>query len=275
MQKFEVDILEKEIPEYIKNGIELYENDTVFDVGANIGLFTLWVYQQCNKNVKVFAFEPAPATFEVLQRNAQRFDPKKLKVFPCGLSRESKTVKFAYHPRFTAMSHAYPNNVKELQNEVKETFISSGLKIGPWFLRWISWLPRVIQSFIVDKLLEKSFQMEQITCQMRTVSDIIKDHDIQQIDLLKLDVEKSELDVLLGIEDSDWGKIKQVVAEVHDFDGRVEKIVALLKTQGLSEIVVEQQLLFKGTKLFLVYARRQNSQQKSFGVIPDGVTQMC
>lgn len=273
-QKYEVKFVEKEIPEYVKNGIELYENDTVFDVGANIGLFTLWVYQQCNKNVKVFAFEPVPVTFEVLQRNAQRFDPKKLKVFRCGLSRESKTVKFAYHPHVTAMSHAYPDNLKELRNEVKQTFIS-GFKLGPWSIRWISWLPPVFQSFMVDKLLEKWFQIEEITCQMKTVSDIIKEHDIKQIDLLKLDVEKSELDVLLGIENSDWGKIKQVVAEVHNFDGRVEKIVALLKAQGLSEITLEQQLLFKGSKLFLLYARRQNSQQKSFGVIPDGVTQVC
>ncbi|WP_242063218.1 FkbM family methyltransferase [Nostoc sp. FACHB-892] len=263
MQEYEVKFIEKEIPGYVKNGIELHENDTVFDVGANIGLFTLWVYQQCNKNVNVFAFEPVPAVFEVLQRNAQEFDPKKLKVFPCGLSQECKTVNFAYHPNVTAMSHAYPNNLKELQNEVKQTFLS-GFKVGPWSIRWISWLPLVLQSFLVDKLLEKWFQIEQITCQMRTVSDIIKENNVKRIDLLKLDVEKSELDVLLGIENSDWKKIKQVVAEVHNFDGRLEKIVALLKSQGLSEIILDQQLVFKGSELFVLYARRQNSQQKSF-----------
>ena len=38
--------------------------------------------------------------------------------------------------------------------------------------------------------------------------------NIECIDLLKINVEKSELDVLLGIEESDWQKIKQIVLEV-------------------------------------------------------------
>ena len=33
--------------------------------------------------------------------------------------------------------------------------------------------------------------------------------------------------------------IKQVVAEVHDLDGRVEKMTALLKENGFSKITVE------------------------------------
>jgi hypothetical protein len=41
LRKEEVSILYEQIQEYFKNGIELYEGDTVFDVGANIGLFTL------------------------------------------------------------------------------------------------------------------------------------------------------------------------------------------------------------------------------------------
>ena len=37
---------------------------------------------------------------------------------------------------------------------------------------------------------------------------------VQQIDLLKVDVEGAELDVLQGIGASQWAAIKQVVAEV-------------------------------------------------------------
>ncbi len=53
LRKDEVKLIYEEVQAYIKNGIELHEGDTVFDVGANIGLFTLWVYQLCNKNVVV------------------------------------------------------------------------------------------------------------------------------------------------------------------------------------------------------------------------------
>lgn len=44
-----------------------------------------------------------------------------------------------------------------------------------------------------------------------------------------MDVEKNELDVLLGIQEQGWQKIKQVVMEVYNLDGRIEKITALLK----------------------------------------------
>lgn len=257
LQEEEVPTLYEQIQEYFRNGIELHEGDTVFDVGANIGLFTLCAYQLCNKNVRVYAFEPIPAIFEVLQRNAQRFDPEKLQVFPCGLSQESKTIKFAYHPYATMLSNAYPEDSKELRDQLKGAILRN-LKTAPPFIRWLRWLPPFLRPLILDKQAKKAFHIEQVTCQMRTVSDFMREHDVQQIDLLKVDVEKSELDVFLGIEEQDWRKIKQVVVEVHDLDGRVEKITALLKAHGLSEITVEQEPLLKGSNIFNLYALRRN-----------------
>ncbi len=78
-----------------------------------------------------------------------------------------------------------------------------------------------------------------------------------------MDVEKSELDVLLGIEEPDWQIIKQVVVEVHDLDSRVEKITALLKEHGFSKITVEQEPIFKGSKIFNLYALRWQLDDKS------------
>jgi hypothetical protein len=43
--------------------------------------------------------------------------------------------------------------------------------------------------------------------------------------------------VLEGIEDRHWPMVKQIVAEVHDIDGRVDKMVALLRKQGFKHIV--------------------------------------
>ena len=52
-----------------RHGITLKKGDCVFDVGANIGLFTLFAQQVC-PNVKVFAFEPIPEIFKALEINA-------------------------------------------------------------------------------------------------------------------------------------------------------------------------------------------------------------
>jgi len=43
LNQHEVQVVYQEVKTYLKNGIELHEGDTVFDVGANIGLFTLLV----------------------------------------------------------------------------------------------------------------------------------------------------------------------------------------------------------------------------------------
>ncbi len=150
LREEEVSALYEEIPGYLKNGIELHEGDTVFDVGANIGLFTLWVYQLCHKNVRVYAFEPVPAIFEVLQRNAQRFDPQKLQVFPYGLSQESKTMQFAYCPNITAISSAYPDDLKEVQDQLKGAVLRN-IKHAPPVLRWLRWLPPFLRSLILEQ----------------------------------------------------------------------------------------------------------------------------
>lgn len=93
----EVPTLYEQIQEYFRNEIQLHKRGTVFDVGADIGLFSLWVYQQCNKNVITYAFEPIPAIFNVLQANAQRFNKKQIKVFMVRLSRRFKSIMFAYY----------------------------------------------------------------------------------------------------------------------------------------------------------------------------------
>jgi hypothetical protein len=85
---------------------------------------------------------------------------------------------------------------------------------------------------------------------------MIREHNIQQIDLLKIDVEKSEMDVLLGIENQDWPKIKQLFIEVHDLEHRIQKITALLQEQGFSEIKVEQEPILLGSDIFSLYAWR-------------------
>jgi acyl carrier protein len=104
-----------------------------------------------------------------------------------------------------------------------------------------------------DELMEGRFETQSVVCPLRTISDVISENQIDQIDLLKLDVEKSELDVLLGIQAADWQKIKQVVAEVHDIDGRLDQFSGLLKSQGF-EVMLDQESSFKDTGLYHIYA---------------------
>lgn len=118
-------------------------------------------------------------------------------------------------------------------------------------------MPRFLQSFLIEQGLKSTFKTEEVVCELQTLSEIIYQHNIKQIDLLKIDVEKSELDVLLGIKKQDWPKIKQIVVEIHDIEDRVEKIKNLLSAHGFKQILIEQEPLFKGSEIFNLYALRK------------------
>ena len=74
---------------------------------------------------------------------------------------------------------------------------------------------------------------------------------------MKIDVQKAELDVLLGIDDADWPKIQQVVLEVHDIEGRLNAIAALLERRGF-RVASEQDPLYAGTNIHNIYAVRKD-----------------
>jgi len=61
----------------------------------------------------------------------------------------------------------------------------------------------------------ESEQTEICMGQIRTVSQVIREESIANIQLLKIDVEGDELDVLMGIEKHDWNKIQQVLILPH------------------------------------------------------------
>jgi len=48
-QKHEVPIVNLEIQGYLANGLRLKPGDTMFDVGAHVGLFTLAAYEHCKR----------------------------------------------------------------------------------------------------------------------------------------------------------------------------------------------------------------------------------
>ena len=54
-------------------------------------------------------------------------------------------------------------------------------------------------SAALEELTQNRMESERFLCELRTISEIIAEEKIETIDLLKVDVEKSEWDVLQGI----------------------------------------------------------------------------
>lgn len=258
----EVPILYQQVQGYLQHGVKLHPGDTVFDVGANIGLFSLWALEQCNRDLTIYAFEPIPATFEVLKGNAQRLAPNTMNVFGCGLAQVSGMVEFGYYPKATALSTAYPEDWKQARATIEraiKTALANPSPNDPADIRLLRRMPPVVRSFLLRQKLNQAFRGQRVHCPMRTISEIIRDQQVQRIDLLKVDVERSELNVLLGIEPQDWQKIQQVVVEVHNENQRVEQISALLRQHGLNQITIEQEHLLQQSNIFNLYAVRNTT----------------
>ena len=233
-----------------KHGITLHDGACVFDVGANIGFFTLFV-EQIWQNVRVFAFEPIPTIFETLRVNASLYGKPhgaETKLFQCGLAEESGAVEFTFYPNSTSQSGRYGDEADE--REVLRSIIGN---VKPE--------AEGQNDQYLDALVESRVNGEKVVCQLRTLSEIIRAEAIARIDLLKIDVEKSELDVLAGIAADDWEKIQQIVIEAHDVDGHLARLVQLLGDRGY-QVVAEQDDYLNGSSLYNVYATRLQTAAK-------------
>lgn len=252
LKKIEALVLDGHIDGYFQHGIRVGPGDIVFDVGANIGLFGLRTLQRCQGQVSVFAFEPIPAIFSALSANARRFGAERWQAFPFGLSSRRRNTRFVYYPASPAMSTSYPevygNNPGLLKRSVQGT-----ARNAPSALWWMRLLPSAVCALIAKSLRAGGQPVE---CELRTISEVMADHGVPRIDLLKIDAEGEELEVLRGIEPDDWPKIRQVVVEVHDVDGRLSDITTLLREHGFHEVIIDKERAFDALPFCNVYATR-------------------
>ncbi|NLS98220.1 MAG: FkbM family methyltransferase [Planctomycetaceae bacterium] len=80
---------------YRQHGITIGDGQCIFDVGANTGLFEVFLNTIC-RSVTVYAFEPVPAIFEVLERNVALCPRLDVHTHAFGLSRQSGEADFGY-----------------------------------------------------------------------------------------------------------------------------------------------------------------------------------
>ena len=81
---------------FFENAIQ--PGDCVIDIGANFGLYTVLAAKKAGSAGKVLAFEPFPASTEILLRNCELNNlGSVVKTFPCALGEEQSTASMAIH----------------------------------------------------------------------------------------------------------------------------------------------------------------------------------
>jgi amino acid adenylation domain-containing protein/FkbM family methyltransferase len=226
---------------YLQHGITLEDGARVFDIGANIGLFSLFVHMEC-RDAEIYAFEPIPPVCELLELNTSIYGVN-ARIFSCGLGGEEGEVDFTYYPHLSILSGRFAEIAEE--KEAVRTYI---------FNREFRDRSRGgLSEAEVNELLEDRLSGTTCTRPLKTVSQIIRENKIEKIDLLKINVEKSEGDVLKGIEEGHWPLIRQLAVEVHDVGGKLEEITALLERHGYN-VTVEQEEVLGDTAFYHVFA---------------------
>ncbi|GKQ41831.1 FkbM family methyltransferase [Streptomyces sp. A012304] len=212
---------------YLHGGIVLREDAVVFDVGANIGMFTLFVGSRC-PSARVYAFEPVPDVVSRLRRNIERHGVD-ARLTPVGLSDHDHEVTFDFYPDISIMSCRSDYADPEQETEVVTQYGDTVRRLGSDARRQ--------HLAEVDALLEKGLLAEERRCRLRRTSAVIEESGVSRVDLLKIDTQRGELDVLRGIDARHWPLVQQISVEVHDeagrsTEGRLDTVRALLLEQG-------------------------------------------
>lgn len=246
----EAKTLDHHVDGYLQHGIEIKNGDTIFDVGANIGVFGIRALQRF-PDTEIYCFEPIPDIYDVCAANAQRFDSKRMHVLQYGVSDTNEHVSFTYFPNTPALSTFHPEDWDDPGSF--KTAVKSTMKNPPAGMKWMLLIPSFLAGTIVKHLLKGKREIE---CEIRKTSDAIKELGVEKIDLLKVDCEGAELGVIRGISDDDWKKVKSAVIEVHDKHNRLEIIKGILIKQGFDKLHVEKEVGLENTDLFNIYAHR-------------------
>jgi len=218
---------------YLENGVTVPAGATILDVGANVGLFSLAMKVHC-PTARIHAFEPAVLSLEALRANLRLHDAEDVTVHPIALgATDDATAAFSFYPNMPGNSTCFPES---------KTF-DRAVIVAEWG----------------TELGDTLYGARMFEVPVARLSTILRGHpEIERIDLLKIDVEGGELNVLDGIEEQDWPRIRQIVMEVQDVDGALDTAVELLRVHGF-DTTVETPESLAHLRYRIVYALRASA----------------
>jgi FkbM family methyltransferase len=238
---------------YLQKGIKIKDNDIIFDVGANIGLFSSYAAENAS-SLRIFTFEPIPEIFSVLKANLKNVDAS-FRHYNIGLGEKREEIEFFYYPHASADSTAVPFDWDKKIKLYLENYEEAICEDFPA----AQTVPESSRKQFVDKILKRLYKGNKIKGIIRPLSDIIKENNLNTIDLLKIDAENYEKQVLMGIQKGDWVKIQQISMEVHEHikgaENLLNEISDFLNKKGFK---INRGTPSRETKLgvYMLYAKR-------------------
>jgi len=117
----------------------IMKDDVVFDIGSNIGAFTVPFAKKVGELGQVYAFEPQKVIYELLQDNVNKNKLKNVKVFNVGIGKkkeelELNEIDYSKVGNFGGVSFKYDSssftkNIKDKKYKVKITNLNEFMEI--------------------------------------------------------------------------------------------------------------------------------------------------
>ncbi|CAM41595.2 31-O-demethyl-FK506 methyltransferase [Leishmania braziliensis MHOM/BR/75/M2904] len=282
---------------YTRHGIDIPVTGSplVIDVGCNIGLFSMFVLE-VNPHAVVVAAEPIPWLCALAKENTARYG-QQVWVEQVGISAASLSgAEFLVDPRVMAGASMYETEItrawkdaalcRQLSVVGRDNVTAGNLPAQPTLLLCsllekpvLQWLVTLLLMpalvlFVIFLLLSPS-KRRHVRCDCVPFAELLERSTLHMPDvamrrritdgpiaLVKVDVEGAEWDVLLGIADSEWRRIEQIVIEVHDVQNRVRRVEQLLRAKGFQEVHVAQEewVSHNVLRIHSVFARRTKTE---------------
>jgi len=119
---------EPETVEWIEGRFK--EGDVFFDVGANVGVYSLIADAYFSKKIKVFAFEPAFFNYNKLCRNVWR-NKAKIRCYPFAISDKTEDAELYLHDmKSGSAQHNLDENVDDMGERYESPFIQNVLAVS-------------------------------------------------------------------------------------------------------------------------------------------------
>lgn len=155
----------------------------VIDIGAHVGMYSL--YASNSKDTKVFAYEPAPKNFSLLQENIEQNALKdRISVFHLAVSSTPGHVRLYLRPRESGLHSFLPLE--------KATFQTAYTK---------------------DEIAKEPF----VDVPCISLKDIFDQQHIERCDMLKIDCEGAEYDILYALPKTYFQRIQNIRLEYHNY----------------------------------------------------------
>ncbi|MFA5878108.1 MAG: FkbM family methyltransferase [Candidatus Staskawiczbacteria bacterium] len=196
-------------------GDDIEDNSVIIDIGANIGVFSLFAGQ--SENTTIYAYEPMSDNYDLLKENIG-LNKLETNILPFNLAIGARSEKRKFYLG-TSASHSF-----------------SPISESPF------------NALYGDRVQEQKQKFIEINCV--SLKNVFDRNNIQKCDILKMDCEGAEFEILYNLPEEYFKMIKKIRLEYHNHlsskKNNVDYLIKFLKRMRYKVVKIKEPSNYQG-----------------------------